>query len=100
MFCVAGFRPGRRVTFHSGKVTKTIDAPSCHIGWDGRKTKSGPTRWAQTGSAKYQERPSLGPAGRRQSKRKRSTTHFQTEDSNLGIMGLGMSIGSCSIYDF
>jgi len=68
VFCVAGFRPGRRVTFHSGKVTKTSDAPSCHIRWDGRKTKSGPTRWAQTGSAKYKERPSLGPAGRRRSR--------------------------------
>ena len=72
MFWVAGSRPGRRVTFRSGKVTKTIEAPSCHIGWDGRKIKSGPTRRAQTGSAKYEERPSLGPAGRRQSRGKDS----------------------------
>ncbi len=33
----AGFRPGRRPTFLSGKVGKTIDAQSGHIGGVGRK---------------------------------------------------------------
>ncbi len=36
--------------------------------WEGRDAnivKSGPTRFAQTRSAKCSERPSLGPAGRR-----------------------------------
>jgi hypothetical protein len=96
---IAGSRPGRRGPFVSAKGPKTIDAPSCRIGWDGRKIKSGPTRGAQTGSAKYQERPSLGPAGRRQSG-KRFTTRFQAEDSNLGIMGSGMSIDYRSMCGF
>jgi len=61
----AGFRPGGRPTFLSGKGGKTIHAPSGEIGWDGRQRKSGPTRCAQTGSAKDQERPTRGPNGRR-----------------------------------
>ena len=47
----AGVRPGGRSTFLSGKVDKTIDAPSGLIGWDGSKMESGPTRYAQTGPA-------------------------------------------------
>ena len=35
--CIAGFRPGRRATFVSAKVAKTIDAQSGHIGWVGRR---------------------------------------------------------------
>ena len=31
IFGVAGVRPGRRATFVSAKVAKTIDAPSDHI---------------------------------------------------------------------
>ena len=66
MFDVAGFRPGSRATFVSAKVAKTIDAPSGFIRGEGRQpVKSGPTRRAQTRAARYEERPSLGPAGRR-----------------------------------
>ena len=36
IFCVAGFRPGRRATFVSAKVAKTIDAPSGLIRGEGR----------------------------------------------------------------
>jgi hypothetical protein len=35
--CFSGFRPGSRSTFLSGKVDKTIDAPSGYLGWDGRQ---------------------------------------------------------------
>ena len=56
-----GFAPGRRGTFVSAKVTKTIDAPSGFIGGEGRKPwKSGPTRRAQTRAARCEERPSAG----------------------------------------
>ena len=49
MFCVAGFRPGRRGPFVSAKGPKTIDAPSGLIGVDGRQPQEGgPTRSAQT----------------------------------------------------
>ena len=65
MFGNAGVRPGRRSTFLSGKVDKTNDAPSGPIRWEGHKMESGPTRCAQTGPAKYKERPTLGPGGRR-----------------------------------
>jgi len=53
MLCVAGFRPGERSTFLSGKVDKTIDAQSGHTGGDGRKKESGPTRYAQTRPAGF-----------------------------------------------
>ena len=36
IFCVAGFRPGRRGPFVPAKGPKTIDAPSDLIGVDGR----------------------------------------------------------------
>ncbi|HBP90487.1 MAG TPA: hypothetical protein DD706_22695 [Nitrospiraceae bacterium] len=66
MFCVAGFRPGRRGPFVSAKGPKTIDAPSGLIRGDGRElAESGPTRKAQTRPVGGWERPSLGPAGRR-----------------------------------
>lgn len=43
----AEVRPSGRATFVSVKVTKTSDAPSGRIGWDGRELrKSGPTRGA------------------------------------------------------
>ena len=46
---IAGFRPGRRVTFLSGKGPKAIDALSGHITRVGRKPEErGPTRCAQT----------------------------------------------------
>ena len=41
MFCVAGFRPGRRGPFVPEKGTKTIDAPSGLIGADGRQSEEG-----------------------------------------------------------
>ena len=64
-----GFRPGSRATFVSEKVAKTIDAPSGLVGGEGRTLlKSGPTRSAQTRSANCEERPSLGPDGRRRAK--------------------------------
>ena len=45
MFCVAGFRPGRRGPFVSAKGPKTMDAPSGLMGADLRKPdESGPTR--------------------------------------------------------
>ena len=50
----------------SAKEPKTIDTPSGHIGRDGRRIyKSGPTRYAQTRPAEREERPPLGPDGRR-----------------------------------
>jgi hypothetical protein len=39
VFGVAGFRPGSRGPFLSGKGPKTIDAQFGHIGWDGRKMR-------------------------------------------------------------
>ena len=46
-----------------------MDAPSGLMGGEGRQLlKSGPTRSAQTRSANCEERPSLGPAGRRRAK--------------------------------
>jgi len=49
VFCVAGFRPGRRGPFVPAKGPKTIDAPSCLIGADGRQPREGgPTRYAHT----------------------------------------------------
>ena len=49
LFCVAGFRPGRRGPFVPAKGPKTIDAPSGLIGGDGRQpAEGGPTRSAQT----------------------------------------------------
>jgi hypothetical protein len=49
IFCVAGFRPGRRGPFVSAKGPKTIDAPSGLIGADGRQPEEGgPTRSAHT----------------------------------------------------
>ena len=49
----AGFRPGRRATFVSAKVAKTINAPSGLIRWDGRELEEGGlTRRAQTKSAR------------------------------------------------
>ncbi len=36
-FDIAGFRPGRRGPFLSGKGPKTIDAQAGFIGWDGRE---------------------------------------------------------------
>ena len=66
IFCVAGFRPGRRGPFVSAKGPKTIDAPSGLIGADGRQPEEGgPTRSAQTRPASRWERPSLWPDGRR-----------------------------------
>ena len=41
LFDVAGFRPGSRVTFLSGKVTKAIDAPPGLMTGAGRKTPGG-----------------------------------------------------------
>jgi len=52
MFCIAGFRPGRRGPFVLAKGPKTIDAPSCLIGSDGRQPEGGPTRSAQTRPAR------------------------------------------------
>ena len=47
MFCVAGFRPGRRGPFVLAKGPKTIDAPSGLIGAEGRQPEEGgPTRGA------------------------------------------------------
>ena len=67
-FCVAGFRPGGRATFVSAKVAKTSDAPSGLIRGEGRKlAEGGPTRRAQTRSARDKSVPPLGqPAGVRQ----------------------------------
>ncbi|WP_447963223.1 hypothetical protein [Nitrospira sp. Ecomares 2.1] len=49
MFCVAGFRPGRRGPFVSAKGPKTNDAPPGFIGWGGHRLREGgPTRCAQT----------------------------------------------------
>ena len=49
IFCVAGFRPGRRGPFVPAKGPKTIDAPSGLIKAEGRQTEEGgPTRSAQT----------------------------------------------------
>ncbi len=45
MFCVAGFRPGRRGHFVSAKGPKTIDVPSVLMSGDGRQpAEGGPTR--------------------------------------------------------
>jgi len=52
MFCIAGFRPGRRGPFVSAKGPKTIDAPSGLLGTDGRQPEGGPTRSAQTRPAR------------------------------------------------
>ena len=67
-FCVAGFRPGSRATFVSAKVAKTSDAPSGLMRGEGRKlAEGGPTRRAQTRSARDKSVPPLGqPAGVRQ----------------------------------
>jgi len=65
IFGDAGFRPGGRGPFLSGKGPKTIDAQFGLIGWDGRRMGSGPTRCAQTRSAEYIERPTRGPNSRR-----------------------------------
>ena len=63
---MAGFRPGSRVTFLSGKVTKAIDAPSGLMTGAGRKSREGePTRRAQTRLAGLWARPLRGPDGRR-----------------------------------
>jgi len=49
IFCVAGFRHGRRGHFVPAKGPKTSDAPSGLIGVDGRRTAEGaPTRSAHT----------------------------------------------------
>jgi hypothetical protein len=82
----AGFRPGSRATFVSAKVAKTMLAVAWPFGCPARFTDTGggQTRLAQTLPAffpvpvarlghatrpedhKGEERPSLGPAGRRQ----------------------------------
>jgi hypothetical protein len=64
-FCDAGFRPGWRGPFVSAKGPKTSDAPSGLIRGEGRKpAEGGPTRRAQTRSARDKSVPPLGqPAG-------------------------------------
>ena len=67
LFCVAGFRPGRRGPFVSAKGPKTSDAPSGLMRTDGRQSaEGGPTRSAHTRPP--EARPSLGPAGRRRTR--------------------------------
>ena len=49
IFCVAGFRPGRRGPFVLAKGPKTIDAPSGLMEEDGRQPEEGgSTRYAHT----------------------------------------------------
>ncbi len=62
-----GFAPGRRATFVSAKVAKTIAAPSGVIGGEGRQPcEERPNSPGSNKAARCAERPSLGPAGRRQ----------------------------------
>jgi hypothetical protein len=74
-----GLGPGRRGPFVSAKGPNKgralRDAPcktTPRLGSlkrrDANSKKSGPTRRAQTRAARYQERPSCGPAGRRRKK--------------------------------
>jgi hypothetical protein len=62
MFCVAGFRPGRRGPFVPAKGPKTSAAPSGLIGADGRQPEEGgPTRGAWPESCRRaQTRPASG----------------------------------------
>jgi hypothetical protein len=60
---LARFRPGSRGPFVSAKGPKTFDAQPGHIRWVGRELEEGgPTRYAQTRPADYQERPTLDRA--------------------------------------
>ncbi len=60
-FTHAGFRPGSRSTFLSGKVAKTIDAQSGQIRWDGRKGRADQLARLKQGPQDEQERPPLRP---------------------------------------
>ena len=56
--------------------------------WKGRDAnpkKSGPTRQAQTGSAGCEERPSLGPAGRRQTTEYEPFRDFHKRERTAGM---------------
>jgi hypothetical protein len=62
IFGVAGYRPGSRVTFLSGKVTKANGRPTWphQIGRTPVMDEGAPTRSAQTRSASLYERPPMG----------------------------------------
>jgi len=61
MFCVAGFRPGRRGPFVSAKGPKTTDALSGLIWMSKRELlEGGPTRFAHTRPANLSERSLMG----------------------------------------
>jgi hypothetical protein len=62
--------------------------------WEGRDAnrKSGPTRRAQTGSAKCEERPFLWPAGRRLVLRRRSIQRCSRKRETRSIDG-GKNVG-------
>ncbi len=60
LFCVAGFRPGRRGPFVPAKGPKTSDAPSGLMRADGRQPEEGgPTRSAHTRPASDESVPPL-----------------------------------------
>jgi hypothetical protein len=75
IFCVAGFRPGRRGPFVLAKGPKTIDAPSGFMGGDGRQDWGGRTNSLRSNKARQLRRASL-PWARRQASEQGGDEHF------------------------
>ncbi len=79
MFCVAGFRPGRRGPFVSAKGPKTIDAPSGLIRGDGPQTCGGRTNSPGSNKVRQRIRASLPWTSRQASEQgRRVFTRFRT----------------------
>ena len=83
MFGVAGFRPGRRATFVSAKVAKTIDAPSGLIEDGGTLTLGGRTNSPGSNTARQRIRASLRWASRQASDLSRTTRSIPQYQSKV-----------------